>query len=188
MRSFEPPPSASLRHMLRAGTRAPHDALDRAVGAIADEASYRRYLRGLYAFRAPVEAALERAAVPEGLADWRLVPLAPRLRADLDDLGEPAPRPDDCPETPGPSAAAGMLYVLEGAAIGANLLRVRAARLGFDAGRGARHLARPEEAGRWGAFVARLDAAAGIDPEAALAGAQAAFAGAARAFAGAGAR
>lgn len=164
-----------------------HDTLDQAVGEIRDEAAYRRYLRGIFAFRAPAEAAMRAARAPAGLGDWRLAPLAERIGDDLDDLGEPRPPLSDWPEVPGPSEAAGVLYVLEGASIGANLLRARAARLGFDARRGARHLARPAEEGRWSGFVARLDGGgAAIAPDVALAGALHAFDRAARAFAEAG--
>lgn len=169
--------------MLRERTRDVHEALDRSVRQIADEPAYRDYLRGVYAFRLPVEEALGRARIPAGLGDWRILPLASRIGADLDDLAEPRPGPAAAVPVPGPSAAAGMLYVIEGAAIGANLLRGRAARLGFDARHGARHLARPEQQGRWANFVARLDDATDVDRASALAGATAAFERAAQAFA-----
>ncbi|MFQ8431737.1 biliverdin-producing heme oxygenase [Amaricoccus sp. W119] len=172
-----------MRDMLREQTRGVHDALDRSVGRIADEPAYRRYLRGLYVFRAPIEEALRLARIPKGLGDWQVTPLAPRIGADLDDLSEPRPEAGSWRGIPEPSVAAGMLYVLEGAAIGANILRGRAARLGFGVSHGARHLARPEEVGRWSVFVARLDRAPDVDPACALQGARAAFDGATRAFA-----
>ena len=182
-------PFPSLRRLLREQTRSAHAALDRTVGAVADETEYRRYLRGLYAFRAPVEVAMGEARAPGDLGDWRLAPIAKLIGEDLDDLGEPRPAAIPWTGAPSPSQTAGILYVLEGAAIGANLLRARAARLGFDAAHGARHLARPEQAGRWADFVARLDGGRGeIAAKGALEGALGAFEHAARAFAEAGAR
>lgn len=81
--------------------------------------------------------------------------------------------------------ALGVAYVLEGSALGAQLLARRAAKLGFDAEHGARHLARQtNDMDRWKRFLGELDAVAAEDQEQVIAGAASAFDFALTAYAG----
>lgn len=77
----------------------------------------------------------------------------------------------------------GLAYVLEGSALGAQILQRQARALGFDAGHGARHLAaQTDRPGRWQSFCLHLEAAAPFDDVAAAVAANAAFALAQRAM------
>lgn len=133
--------SKELRFHLRQQTAEAHARLDAAVGEFSTRDTYARYLRGLLAFREPIEAALTRANLP---GSYRPHGIADAIRADMTDLGiDPPPsgtRPAGTPlDTP--SAVLGTLYVLEGSALGARLLYKRAQELGLTADFGARHLA-----------------------------------------------
>ena len=92
--------------------------------------------------------------------------LAPRgqlalLAADLDDLERPHPAPANAEALPLDDAVAalGWLYVAEGSRLGAAILFKLAAKLGLDAGFGARHLAAHPDgrAGHWRDFTAAMD-------------------------------
>ena len=164
----------SRRFALRDRTAGAHAALDAAVGPLASEAAYRRYLRGLHCFRAPVERAIagQRDAPPA---------LAPLIAADLAEIGLAAPEPPARFPAPGSaSARAGVAYVLEGSALGARILYRQARALGRDP----RHLAAQTADPRaWAAFCARLEQAEDFDLEAAAAAALETFAFAREAFA-----
>lgn len=158
-----------LRH-----TTAPfHDALDAAMGQFDTLGNYHAYLSGLHAFRAAIEPTLR------DLDGWTPTRLLPLLDADMADCAL-APHPPLTPPDVAGDAIWGVTYVLEGSALGAQLLRRRAADLGLDAGFGARHLALPLD--NWRAFLARLDGAEPYDAEAAAKGAVAAFTTAHAAF------
>lgn len=176
-------PPSSLRFQLRERTASRHAAIDEAVGAFADLASYRRYLVGLRAFRAPCEAAIAAAPLPEGLGDFRFEPLVSLIEADMADLGVAVPvRATAPPTVASPEETAGRLYVIEGSALGARVLAVEARALGLDEHFGARHLAAQSRGGSgFRAFAAWLDAAR-LDREAVIAAALATFADAERAF------
>ena len=164
------------RFALRAETADAHAALDAAVGPLADVAAYRRYLRGLHAFRVTAEARLAGAA-------WEPVPLAALIAADMADLGVEARAPVALDAPGGASEALGLAYVLEGSALGARLLQRDAQALGFGAESGARHLTeQTRDKARWSAFCAALEAAPGYDGGAAAAAAMAAFRSALGAF------
>lgn len=156
------------RWRLRDATSAAHMDLDQMIGTFSDRASYARYLTALYAFRAPLEP-LARPAIP----------LAALMESDLAALSLPIPRPTPAPPVTG-SALLGQLYVLEGAALGGQILRKRAALLGFDADRGASHLAIPVTG--WLAFLETLESAPDYDADIAASTAIATFALARDAF------
>lgn len=169
--------TATRRFALRDRTSAAHAALDAIVGPLADAAAYGRYLRGLLAFRAPAERALE-------AADWTPAPIAALIAADMDDLGIAPAAEVAMPAPAKPSDALGLAYVLEGSALGARILHGQALALGFDAGRGARHLAaQTRDLDGWRGFLGTLEAAEPFDLEAAVRAAQGGFAAAERAFA-----
>lgn len=137
------PPQDTLTAMLRAATAAAHRQLDSlpilvelAAGTIAPQ----RYRDVLAAF-APVWRASEPAAwtvlarrIPAVVSlceeRWRL------LADDLAAFGGPAPerQPGSAPEIDSAAAAAGVLYVLEGARLGAKLIAERLARAGHRPG------------------------------------------------------
>lgn len=166
------------RFVLRAETADAHAALDAAVGPLDSLEAYRRYLRGLHAFRVTAEAQLDGAA-------WQPVALAGLIAADMADLAVPAQPPValEVLEVAGPSEALGLAYVLEGSALGARLLWRDAEALGLGAARGARHLAeQTADKARWPAFCAALDAAPDYDGRAAADAAARAFRAAMTAF------
>ena len=129
---------------------------------------------GLAAFRAAVEQALGEKGAP---GDWMPQPIALLLAADMSDLNlDPVPPLRAFPPACG-SQWLGLAYVLEGSALGAQILQRQARALGFHAGHGARHLAAQTlEPGRWQSFCRHLETVAPFDDGAAAAAADAAFA------------
>jgi heme oxygenase len=177
---------AGNRFALRDRTRGDHERLDALVGHFGDGKSYIRYLEGMAAFRAPVEAALSRIDLAGRFGDWQPVFISAELARDLRDLG----RPDVATDRPFllPSdrdGLLGVLYVLEGSSLGARLLVRRAAAIGFNAEHGARHLvaqtARPQA---WAQFITLLDSVSPAGMERAIEAARATFATAINAFGG----
>jgi heme oxygenase (biliverdin-IX-beta and delta-forming) len=148
----------SRRQILRGETARAHAALEEVVGRIDSLPSYVRYLRGMHAFRAPIEAALAAVAWPPMLGAWRPTCIAPALAADLADL-EAQPLPQREPVSDLDSAGLlGVLYVLEGSSLGARLIARDARRLGLSDAHGARHLGVQIQAlGTWGALLALLE-------------------------------
>lgn len=159
------------RRGLRAATSEKHRHLDALIGRFADRRGYQTYLRSSLSFRAAAEPALSGAGARTlGIAPVDLV--AP-LILDCGDLGvvpDPAPLPPVALHDL--SATIGALYVLEGSALGAAVLRRDAQALGYDAGFGGRHFSLQIGApGRWAAFLAVLDEIEAFDPGAAISGA-----------------
>ncbi len=157
----------SRRATLRARTSPAHEALDKMIGPFDSPASYRRYLQGMAAFRAAVEATLFMADWPAALSDWQNERLSPLIAQDLDDLDLAVPT-FSAPSFGGLNTEdlLGMLYVLEGSALGARLLYKRAQALGYGETFGARHLAvQSRQSGRWGVFLKLLEDAPLIDIE-----------------------
>lgn len=147
------------------------------MGALTSRAAYGAYLQGLHAFRAGVEP-----QVADALAGFAPDLIAEHLAADLRDLGLAAIAPEPAPDVSTPARALGVLYVLEGSALGARVLVPQVRTLGFDAGCGARHLAVQAKGVGWRDFVTRLDAA-DLDDARMIAGANEAFRTAGRAMA-----
>lgn len=171
------------RWELRERTTEAHEALDVLIGDFTDETAYRRYLSGMAAFRYGVEASLSPERLPPALSGFEPSLIGSELRADLGDLGLAQPRP----ATPAPITSAddaiGVLYVLEGSALGAQLLVRRAAELGFDGSRGARHLVRQSSSlDNWRAFLKLLDDIEPFDVECAAQSASRTFRAAQGAF------
>lgn len=168
--------SAARRFALRERTAAAHAALDEQVGRLDSMGRYADYLKGMLQFRAPVEEAV---ATP--LVDWRPRTLATAIRADLADLRLPVPaapaRRELHPYSACPSGLLGILYVLEGAALGARLLYRDARALGLSDSHGARHLAlQAADAGAWRGFLALLERSPVFDLDRAASAALATFA------------
>lgn len=163
-------PNKKLRRALQAHTAPTHQLLDDAVGSFVTAEAYGRFVASSLAFRDPIEARFA------GYAQWPLLPLADLMRADLADL-KLVPRPERrfTVASHGP-AALGVAYVVEGSALGARLLVRRAAALGFEPHRGARHLtAQTRDPMRWSRFLALLETVPDSEADAVLEAAAATF-------------
>jgi heme oxygenase len=170
-----------FRHCLRAGTQEAHARRDALVGPLDSQARYRRFVRGLHAWRAPVEDRLGRSDWPAAFGDWRPVPIAGLLARDLRDLGEAVPDHPPSDMSNDIETLIGVSYVLEGSALGARVLVRQAAALGHDGRSGARHLhAQAADLANWRRFLALIEGISGVDRSRAAAAANASFAHAAR--------
>ena len=180
-------PMSTRRQFLREQTGPIHRQLDDCVGEFTDIPTYRRYTRGMLAFRRPIEQQLATSPLPAWFGAFRPLYLADTLRRDLAALGASPPAGREAER---PSVAVmdtgellGVLYVLEGSALGARLLVRRAATLGLDATNGAEHLQKQSsDLGNWNAFAALLDLAEDVDDEMMAQAAMATFAHALNAF------
>lgn len=147
------------RWQLRERTTRAHQGLDSMIGALDSENAYCAYLSGMAAFRLGVEPLLAAERLPPALAGYQPSLIGAELLRDLDDLGLERPAPAAISGI-GDSGADmfGVLYVLEGSALGARLLVKSARKLGFDGSRGARHLVRQSaELDNWRDYLKRLD-------------------------------
>jgi len=135
---------------LRAGTAELHIALEKRLPFFSDTLdtqAFVRLMQAYYGFYLPLESALLRSgAMP---ADFELAPRlkAPTLRADLHALGVSAdtlqnlPQCQPLPIIDSSAACLGVLYVLEGATLGGQILRREiSSRLGLEADNGAAFL------------------------------------------------
>ncbi|PTT26540.1 biliverdin-producing heme oxygenase [Pseudomonas sp. HMWF021] len=174
---------------LRAGTAELHIALEKRLpffSDLLDTNAFGRLMQAYYGFYAPLERALlDSAAIP---ADFDLTPRlkAPVLRADLQAMHLPGEAIDSlplCRSLPVINSSAdclGVLYVLEGATLGGQILRREiAARLSLDADNGAAFLDIYGAATgrRWRDFIEYLGSQAldAHDREAVVAAAQTTF-------------
>jgi heme oxygenase len=104
---------------------------------------YNAYLVATLRARDALEAQLDDSSAQTVFPDWPVRKLAPALREDLLDLAMTMPSPPrrrTSAESLSPSAVLGALYVLEGSALGAQILKRRAAAIGLTSQFGARHL------------------------------------------------
>jgi len=132
---------------LRAGTAELHIALEKRLPFFSDTLdlqAFERLIRAYYGFYQPLENALQDSgAIP---ADFDLVSRlkTPTLQRDLQALGANGGEFSLCCHLPAIDSAAaclGVLYVLEGATLGGQILRREiAARLGLGADNGAAFL------------------------------------------------
>lgn len=148
----------ALRHHLRGATAAEHAALEDVVGALQNASDYADYVRGLLAFREPLENHLASIAWPQCFGDWRPVRIASELRGDLADLQLTALPPVSVELPNNADSLMGTCYVLEGSSLGARVLVGNAIQLGLTANHGARHLfAQSSDAGNWRTFLDLLE-------------------------------
>ncbi|MBC3207530.1 biliverdin-producing heme oxygenase [Pseudomonas sp. SWRI111] len=132
---------------LRAGTAELHIALEKRLPFFSDTLdinAFKRLMQAYYGFYQPLEQALlDSGAIPH---DFDLTPRlkAATLYADLQTLGAASTTLPLCRELPlinASAASLGVLYVLEGATLGGQILRREiAARLNLDADNGAAFL------------------------------------------------
>lgn len=154
-------PDRSRRTILREQTSVAHASLDNTIGMFDSVMSYGRYLRGMYAFRSAVEIRLAASVWPAYLDGWEHQSFGDAIRLDLADLEmEPGGRIELPKILPEREEMLGLLYVLEGSALGSRILYKRAQALGLGAYFGARHLAaQAERSDRWPRFLALLESA-----------------------------
>lgn len=155
---------ATRSQRLKAATRDSHGALDKRIMAgdiFASRGQFARFLRVQYRFHRDIDALYAHAALDALLPDLEARRRLPLIARDLADLEQilPAPVPMRLDPDLALPVALGWLYVAEGSNLGGTILYKMAAKLGLDAGFGARHLAaHPDGAARhWRAFTAALD-------------------------------
>jgi heme oxygenase len=154
---------SSRRSRLRSATAAAHQRLDGIVeggGFLTDRVRYTAYLHATLRARRPIEASLDVSQAERVFPAWPTRRIADALRADLADLGSPAGNAEGARfNIDGDGGVIGVLYVLEGSALGARVLSQRAADLGLGSSFGARHLAtQTENPAAWRAFLEILEA------------------------------
>lgn len=155
------------------------------VGAFTSVETYGNYLAALAGFRNAAEPWVEERATRPELGGWRPMRVRGEISADLADLGLMAV-PADMPTMSNDIATlTGVLYVLEGSALGARVLVGRAQALGLTDRFGARHLsALASETQSWRSFLNVLETIEPFDTAHAVTAANATFAVALRAFGG----
>ncbi|WP_336945694.1 biliverdin-producing heme oxygenase [Asaia sp. HN010] len=155
---------ASRRQRLRARVHEAHENLDGLIGALETARDYQRYLMGMAAFRLAAEAAIEICRFPSWLDAWQPISTRVALKEDLATLRLPCVTVPALAPPETDSGLLGMLYTLEGSALGARLIAKRAKALGYDEVFGATHLAvqtaAPEN---WRVFLDLLEAAPVFD-------------------------
>ncbi len=153
---------------LREATSALHRRVEEQVelGSAVTRERYRDVLRAFYGYYEPLEprvAAVAAAAPPDG---FELVARTPLLARDLEALGDsPAaltamPRCSDLPRLGATTELAGCLYVLEGASLGAQVVRrIIELRLGIVEDNGGSFFAGegPRTGGRWERVLAWIE-------------------------------
>lgn len=152
-------PSRAKR--LKAVSNAAHERVDNGVMQAAPFASaenYARFLKFQYHLHRRVETLYADAALQELLPDLAERSRLEALEQDFAALGMTPPEADLGPAL-SLAEALGWLYVVEGSNMGAAILAKEAAKLGFTAEHGARHLAgHPEgRALHWRRFTAALN-------------------------------
>ena len=123
----------SRMQVLREATRDAHTRIERVLPLLEPgltRARYTRVLEAFYGFYAPLEPSIARAAATEGAAlALELRAKLPLLATDLRALGqtpaeiEALPRCRDLPVLESASHAIGILYVMEGATLGGQIIR-----------------------------------------------------------------
>ena len=154
---------AHRRTTLRHATNEAHARLDGAIASaelLNSRGRYEAYLKATWAARRPCEVALENSDVAELYPAWPRRRICHALMQDIVDVSHAPPAEAyaalTVPLTIGQSL--GILYVLEGSALGARMLKSQVAAIGMTADFGARHMAaQTSEPRAWGAFLSLLE-------------------------------
>ena len=150
---------------LKAATAAHHQRLERRVDIerhLRSRAAYRALLERFYGFHRPIETVLAPFAGP-------FTPRHPLLAQDIAALGGDVaglPIATRLPEVHSVRDALGVLYVLEGSALGGAVIGGMVER---DLGLHSTYFARRGIAARWRAFGAHVERHAPVSPQAAVA-------------------
>lgn len=166
---LQPLPCAStaspVLQMLRSATAAQHKALEARLPLThpdLDLSTYRRIIQAYYGFHAPLQLLIEDFAGAHADPERHKMPA---LLKDLHALGlndaqiQALPLCRDLPLLESPADLFGIMYVMEGATLGGQVLRrIIAQRLGIDADTGGEFLdVYGRDTGRlWKAFLQRL--------------------------------
>jgi heme oxygenase (biliverdin-IX-beta and delta-forming) len=182
--NFTPPDlilHGSVRHLMRTETAADHAKVDAYFAPLiaAGDAGYRDFLRLSAIALCPLEHALAEAGVEALLPDWRERSRSSALLADLSELGVPHPPFSDTPRLRGEANIFGVVYVLEGSRLGAEVLARRL--LSSEESRTAplplRYLRHGAGKPLWRTFIDRLEASVEVRrrPADSISGARATF-------------
>ena len=150
------------RQRLRLATHAAHQRLDGFIdgaGLLESRARYGLFLQATWIARRATERALEVSGVVHLYEAWPLRRVSDALSEDFFDLMQIHPAEPACaaPEMLCDAESLGVLYVLEGSALGARILAARVAAIGMTACFGARHLARQiSQPGAWKGYLELL--------------------------------
>lgn len=152
------------RFALKRATDAAHQRVEgivQSAGMFSSLDGYRRFLAASYEMRARFERLLDLNGAADAWPDWPGRRIAGLVAEDIADLGgEMHPPAENLQETLSTAELLGVLYVLEGSALGARVLVKSVADLGLTVSFGARHLF--QQAGdrdAWRSFVSVMSAA-----------------------------
>ncbi len=163
----------TFRNALRAGTAEYHDVVDHLFGRfdMTDRVQYTAFLAGHARALPAAEQALEAAGIARIFPDWPERRRSHLLRADMTTLDLVMPPPVALAAFASDDEVWGAAYVIEGSKLGGAMLAKRvpehfpSAYLSYQGPKGAMK-----------AFMDRLDAAAPVDRERAIAAARSVFA------------
>jgi heme oxygenase len=151
--------SSNRRNSLRGATDHLHRDLDRIAEAFnfGEVAHYRRFLQASAATLIAVEQLLENAGVAQLLTDWPHRTRSEAILADLHSLGSQA-QPLALRRT-APTAAEvfGIVYMLEGSRLGAQVLLERVLASDNESVRNASAYLRASEPALWASFLQQLE-------------------------------
>lgn len=161
-----PAPVSTVLQMLRTATAAQHQALEARLPFMQpglDRGAYRRIIEAYYGFHVPLQRHLQRFGDADAIA--RASQKIPALHKDLQALGltieqvDALPLCGSLPTVETEAQLLGILYVMEGATLGGQVLRrLMHEKLGIDADNGGEFLdVYGRDTGRlWKAFLKRL--------------------------------
>jgi len=158
------------RDRLKSATAKVHEAIDRSIneaGFLRTRSGYEGYVLATLQARRAVEIQLEASGAMAAYPPWTNQQLTAALRLDLADLGMSLRDHTDHDALPHLSKGGiwGALYVLTGSALGAHVIRLRAAALDMTSEFGARHLAaQTVDPTAWRRFLTALEHAA-LNPD-----------------------
>ncbi|MBO3761269.1 biliverdin-producing heme oxygenase [Ciceribacter sp. L1K22] len=180
-------PLPRRRQNLKTLTADLHKRLDDKVGALDSIEGYAAYVEGMLRFRREIEPRIEASNLADVLPGFLPILISKELERDVASIGGRVPASNNLLPDKGIAFSRdellGVLYVLEGSALGARILVRRAAGLGLGENSGAAHLVKQSSsAGNWNAFAALLETVRNVDEDAMANAALATFATALSAF------
>lgn len=170
--SIEETPAAeahafSRRNSLRGATDHLHRDLDRIVASfkLTDAAHYRRFLQASAATLIAIEQLLESAGVAQLLPDWAERSRREPIISDLHSLNSQAQPLALRRTAPTPAEVFGILYVLEGSRLGAQVLLEQVLASADESVRNASAYLRHGHSDLWRTFLQQLETHAAADDQ-----------------------